>query len=491
MSYPSSSAGVEAAKQAAHLEAKMASLYSDPFNAPYPELLDSTSTYYDEDMTEAVAECLQYAEATGLEVKYLPDFWNDLRRIRIIQKQLRAKYAKGDVSAYSYLRGKTIVRGEPVWKLSDKWFIYDMDPGGSGLIEGGRGFGKTLLGTQDISLPYIDSYRHVVSGIHVDKIVPDRNPEAKKYYHYNSSLNGQLQTAIEIKIASMEKQLNEHKGPEKLIFKHPLVIDMIDEASMSRGKYRTQSDKAMQQMYVAAIARHLGIWVCEIHPFDDTLIWVRDTLTHKFTFTERGKLNAIIKKSGQKIPEEKKIWGFKSLEDRIRDGDPRIEYRPYAPVSFTVDVNIIAMLDQLNRQMKASMDAGEKVDEIAEWTIPLKWLKDNIIVSADEIFGLTYNNVVSSLALFMAANEEYDKIMKGTDKYRPLRITRDLVEGVMERTPFQVKAGTLGGDVMKARRFLKTFEYGEKKREEIEDEILSKLRAQGAAIDSEGNFIVK
>ena len=490
MDYRGSNAGIEAAKLASKVRAHIDKLYSNPRHATWDDLIKSTSVYYEENMVEAVIEMIHYASSFGLPPEYFPPFWEMLKRIMAAQMQLRVKYAKGDMSSYGYLLGEPNVRGEAVWKLSDKWFTFHMDPGGAGLIEGRRGFGKTLLATQNIALPYIDSYRHVVSGIYIDSIVPDRNPDAIKYYHFHSSMSQQLQTAIQIKIDHLQKQVDKPDYIEgKTILEHPLVIDLIDEASMSRGKYRTMSDKTMQQMYVATIARHIGIWVCEVHPFDDTVVWVRNSLTHEYSFTDRGKLDAHINVLGQKYPEEKKIWGFKSLESRIKSGEPHIRYRPYAPVSFTVDVDVIAMLDHLNKQMSAALDAGKKVDEIEEWRITLKWLKDNKVAKIDELFGLTYNNVVASLAIFCVELEKYNTIMKGTDRYKAIKITRDLVEGVMSDCPFPVKAGTLGGHITKAKRIIQSYDYKKEVREDLIEKVRSDLRSQGAPIDDAGNYV--
>jgi len=488
--YDGQNAGIEAAKLASQVKAAQDNLYSNPFKANYQKLIDSTALYYDDDMAEAVVECLQRCESYKMPIGFFPKFWNVLRGIRAVQDQRRVKYSKSDMSSYGFLKGAVDFLGEPVWELSNEWFTYHMDPGGSGCIGGPRGSGKTLLGTQKLSLPYIETYRHVVTGIYADEIYSKVIDNPFNYYHYHSSMNKQLQCAIQIKIDFLQEQMDKPDYIEgKTMLKHPLVLDMIDEASMSRGKHRSMSDKAQQQMYIAGIARHLGIFVWEIHPFDDIMKWVRESLTHMYEFTEQGKMEATIKVAGRKTLKEKKIWGFTSLEKLVEDGLPHIRYRPHAPVSFTVDVDAVAMLDHFNRVFEERLERKEKVPEIQEWQDTLDWLRKDKAAQIDIHSGLTYGNVVFTLAMFYLKLTEYNKNRKGIDNYKPMKITQQLIENIMNDSPFPVKKDALAGDVGRAKRILSTHDFKEMARDEIEKNIYSKLIAQGAQIDSEGNYV--
>ena len=481
--------GIEAAKAAGRVKAKINKIYSSSYARPWMPIIDSLAVYHDDDLVDCVLENIEYAMTFGLPPKYFPRFFLDLTLKMGKQSQLRGKYSKGDMSSYGWLEGKDKDKGRPVWEMSEKFFTLYYDHGGSALIKGPRRSGKTLLATQDIALPWIKTYRHVVSGIYVDEIMIDgkKQKPAYSHYHYHSSMNKQLQDVLNIKIEALEKQIDE--GVEHLV--HPIVVDVIDEAALSKGKYRTTSDRVMQQMYIAAIAGHLGIFVVEIHPFDTAVIWVRESLTHEFEFLERGRLKATVYQSGSAVPNIDELWGFKSLEERI-DAAGAIDYmkyRPYAPESYVVDVDVIAMLDFVNEQLELMVEQGEKFTEIDQWRAGLKWLKEDRESQLSGAMGISYGKMVSSLAILLVQLERYNDIMKGTDKYKPIKITQQLIERIMDDSPWPVKRNTLGEHVVKARQVLRTMNIREKAREEATTEIIDRLRAQGIDIDDEGNLI--
>jgi hypothetical protein len=488
----SKSLGLEAAALAGDVQGGLDETYEDPLSAHWPGLMKSTATFIDDDMADCVIENISYAKSFGLKPKFFPRFFNQLNEIRTTQAQRRAKYAKGDMSSYGWLKGKDKKLGEPVWELSVKWGTLYYDHGGSALIEGGRRMGKTLYGTQSISLPWINTFRHVVSGVYADEINSEvltgpmgASDNPYHFYHYQSSMNKQLQTALRIKIESLERQAAE--GVKHPV--HPLIVDLIDEAAISKGKYRTSSDKVMQQMYIAAIAGHIGIFVVEIHPFDTAVIWVRESVTHRFKFTERGRMTATVFKPGQAKPNIKRIWGFKSLEKRIDDGDEYIKYRPYAPESFSVDVDVIAMLDFVNEQMELRAEKGKEMSEIEQWRNVVRWLETDKEANLSGAFGISYGKMVSAIAIFMVQIERYNVLMKGHDKYKPVRIAQQLVEQMMADSPWPVNRNTLGEDIVKARHILKAIDLKKNIRAEVEKDIIGKLRSQGVKIDDEGNLI--
>lgn len=482
----SQSAGIEASKIAARVKGWLDNVYDNPLKTTWDDIIASTQTFWQDDMAQAVIEVATRCKMRGLPVRYYPQLWTVLCGIANDQWRRRIIHAKGDISSYAFMMGKKVERGEPVWELSPKYFILYVEPGGSCTVKGEKGFGKSLFGTQNLCKPYCETFRHVVTGVYADSFVSDILDKPFDYYHYHSRMSSQLTEALEIKIKALEKQRNEWKGSGEPIYNHPLLIDLIDEASMSRGKHRTMAETTMQQMYIQGIARHIGIWTAEIHPFDDVVVWVRDHLTHEFEFTERGKLNAIIKTGGH--TKEKKVWGFKSLEDLIRDGEPHIRYRPYAPVSFTVDVDVIAMLDVFNARMELKLKSGQKVNEIDEWREIVRWLHEDKAARLDEQFGLTYNQFVTSIALFLVELEEYEDNMRKlggrpSKSKKPLKITQQLIHSVTMGGPFEVKRGTLAEHVVKARRILQHYDYRKFERMEVEKEVYEKLRQSEIPID--------
>jgi hypothetical protein len=249
------------------------------------------------------------------------------------------------------------------------------------------------------------------------------------------------------------------------------------------------SDKVQQQMYIAAISGHLGIFVGEIHPFDSETKWVRESITHKYEFIDQGTVIASVNKPGKSGWDIKKIYGFKSLERSIDDGDDYLKYRPYAPEAYQVDVDIISMLDYINDLMEESQkDGGKPLDEIEQWHKVRDWLDKNKKEKGILAFGLNYGQMVHAISAIQVSMEEYNELMARTPDFKPIKITQQVWETIMNESPWPVKRNTLGESIVQARAVLKGYNRTERVKEDARNEILEAIRRKtGMKFDGDGN----
>jgi hypothetical protein len=500
--------GEKAAALAGHVKARLQRFINNPFSFSYADLLDLSDLCYDDDVSDGIKSRISHCMKSGNPPIYYPKFiGQDLPITLSSQAQRRAKYSKGDMSSYGWLKGAEQLKGEPHWEVADDWFTLYFDYGGGLLIKGPRRTGKTLLATNKIALKYIQQpatfrtkkmapeqthlYKHTISGVFAEEIYSKKfealKIDWKEYYHYHSSLNSQLQTACRIKEESLKMQ-QKYKVKH---MKHPLVFDLIDEGTTSRGRQQTMSDKVQQQMYIAAIAGHLGIFVAEIHPFDSETKWVRESITHKYEFISRGTLIASVNKAGESRWDIKKIFGFKSLEQSIDDGDDYLKYRPYAPEAFRIDVDVIKMLDNINQQMEESQkDGGKPLDEIEQWTKNREWLEKNILEEGVNAFGINYGQMVHAVSAIQISMEEYNELMKDTEGFKPIKITQQTWETILSESPWPIKRNTLGESIVQARGVLKGYNRTKRLEEEAKKEVLELIRRKsGYKFDDEGNLV--
>ncbi len=417
-----------AASIAAEAKSGAISAFESP-GKQWDRIIETTVFYTDDDLTAIVLKDIDEFEQCGITPAMAIPYVRLLKKYLFVGINYRSLHNPPQITAASLLTQSKKRFGLPVWDLSPSFFVNRMGPGQTVVVRGARGSGKTDFTLHYLAMPWmLQKHNHVISGINIDN---DKDWTGR--YHYHSSLSTQLLKACEIiietckdvMVSAKEDNPNLNSDDLRKLWRiaFPSIMRIQDEASISKGRMRTTSDKVVQQLYLATIARHFGLNEVEIHPADQVTFFTKDFMTHDIRKLDKGRVR--FQADIDKTPLILDVWGLKGLPDfEPQDNFPEVK-RPYLgfnthkPESFVVDLDLVSVLDVVNRIQEQKKGNLLKQFEAT---------RDSIIEVIESRNGgiITLHDLYLSAAVIWLFNEK-------KNGYRtPVRITQPMISSLMK-----------------------------------------------------------
>ena len=213
--------------------------------------------------------------------------------------------------------GRTVAR----WSQVDDIFIRGAKPGGSAVIYGEMGSGKTDIAACEFYGPLLSTDWHITTNISI----ADKPEKAQ----FSSKLSGTLLHALENSIDAMD-----NKRPD-------LTAAILDEQQFSMPKERGSSNKNLFMKQMVLLSRKLKIWYVGIYQqkVPPTIIdeFAR-TWVHKPDVDRKDIAMLEIKPTGG-------ISYYNTISEIVPAKDKGIEFETDSTYVYTPDINPLRMFD--------------------------------------------------------------------------------------------------------------------------------------------------
>lgn len=331
------------------------------------------------------------------------------------------------------------------------------------VVIGLRKVGKTNLMNNYMAVPWMAAYgQPVVSSVPI--LNADDFGGLFKTFPYKS------ETLMEI----CKIRLNDIKKGTRT----PVMM-INDESGLLAGRTRTTASIVINQIYFAYISRHFRlttIWSYQLP--QDVPYKIMDLATEFIYIDSHKSMRRVIKDTvrGELVQKFTGLRGWEKLKkDAVKAKEPMayIQYEDEVPSTSMWDVDVIALMGEVNNQMN-NLYSKDKKREAVFYTSVYKYLKENS--DSGPKLPLTKMQFVKAAALFyLLANDGLDT--EGNVVAKTMKLTQGNIARFLE--PVGITAPALGQMVAAVKRNPEMFMAGLTVSDEEEDLMLKEADKLG------------